>query len=117
MSDWNVTTFDEAIVKALDNGFNDYDFNGWMDLPPEDRLTFTAAIIEHNGVGQIIFRKKFAFALWGDGWKKVKPAGIVFEGKPYLPATAWEWHLTQMVVAQGMESDQDSWLLYLKEHM
>lgn len=63
---WRIHTLDKAILIARKNGFNDPDFEGWENLDGQDRIAIVAKVLHHGGEAQIIFRKSFARALFGD---------------------------------------------------
>lgn len=108
---WRIQTFDKAIMRARERGFNDMDFTGWEDMDGNTRIKVIDQILRNNGAAHILFRKSFAKALWGFP-----------EHDPGLPAGTqiinhgWKYHIQQMVVCDIHPNDQDSWLAYLRDH-
>lgn len=111
---WRELTFDDAILKALENGFLDEDFEGYSSLPQNVRINrVIRPILSHNGLGQVIFRKSFARALWGEQNVDSYPIGKTPEGffgpvKKKIPA--YDYHRMACVV-------RDDWMQYLKENV
>lgn len=109
MANWRTLACDEAILKALEGGFQDEDFNGWAELPPDIRQKCVQGIIEHNGMENIIFRRSFARALWGTDTDFVnsRPKEEVQIKQYHLEAC--DYHRQQMIIA-------DDWYRYLRDN-
>jgi len=107
---WRVITFDNAITRARERGFNDPDFAGWGDLDPQTRISCINQILHHNGAAHILFRKAFAKALWG--FRETESMNQAFER---VSRQGWDDHLKAMVVADIHPVDQDTWLAYLRQ--
>lgn len=100
---WRIQTFDKAIMRARERGFNDMDFTGWEDMDGNTRIKVIDQILRNNGAAHILFRKSFAKALWGFRESESARRG-------------WDDHLKNMVVCDIHPNDQDSWLAYLRDH-
>lgn len=120
MANWREQTLDKAITMVRNRGFNDPDFEGWEDIPADQRKQVIRTIIDNNGVASIVFRASFAAAMWGTrpacehGWSVtcLKP-----HKRPGFVGAAHDMHRQQMVIAQSAISDQDGWLSYLRENI
>ena len=120
MSNWREMVLDRAITKARAAGFKDMDFEGWEQIPADDRKQVIRTIITNNGVAGIVFRRSFARALWGKGEApSPNTEQDLFTSDDYLRYNgfAFIWHLQQMAVAHYGDPDQDAWLQYIREHM
>lgn len=106
---WREVVLDEVILKAYENGFKDKDFDGWTDLPETARRHAVKLILQNNGLGQIIFRKSFAEALWGTTLWWVGLPGKSGEIRRGIQIPESDMRRQQMVIA-------DDWLQYLKEN-
>jgi hypothetical protein len=120
---WRTQTFDRAIARAINNGFDDEDFAGWGEIDGQTRIAAINQILHHNGVGQIIFRKSFARAFYGLHKQAENPDSITHKcvncDLPLMAAgdlvdgsgrQCFDVHRQRCVIA-------DDWLAYLREYM
>lgn len=114
IDEWRINLFDQLILRVLENGFSDMDFEGWADMPVEGRIKAVTIILEQGGLASIIFRRSFARALWGE-----TPACehgqtntcLKSHKRPGFIGPACDMHRQQMVIAEN-----DDWMLYLKDN-
>lgn len=109
MANWRILVCDNAILKAIEGGFKDSDFDRWADLPPDIRQKCVQGILEHNGMENIVFRRSFARGLWGfdSGYVNSGKSGEVKRDNYHI--VACDYHRQQMVIA-------DDWCKYLRDN-
>lgn len=107
---WRVATLDKLIARAIERGFDDPDFVGWTELDGQVRVNAVNQVLHHNGVGQIVFRKRFADAAF------VGPKPLYNEDQlaNYPDVTRNIKTLGDYYRVQIMLSDD--WLLYIRMH-
>ena len=123
MANWRIHTCDRAILKAIEGGFNDPDFEGWTNLPPDIRLKCVEGILSHNGMENVVYRRTFVRGLWPkhqppvgkteDTWEpgvECTSCGQELGMGSFSPQLCYYWHAQHMVVA-------DDWCRYLREHI
>jgi len=109
MANWRNKTLDRLILRAIERGFSDPDFDGWDELDPQTRISAVNSLLHHNGLGQIIFRKTFADAAFVGGPPLRDPdTGLGnYSGVISKMRTLGDYYRVQIVL-------EDDWLLYIR---
>jgi hypothetical protein len=99
-------TQQEVLLKALDkavaNGFDEDEFDGWNLLSGAEKLSLLRQALEHCAYYSIIFRPSFAEALWGDDeYKNCRTCHRQHYDQTDMNDNMppWEYHLQEMVIA------------------